>query len=290
MYPQSFEYVAPRTLKDAVDFLRQHEGEAKILAGGQSLIPILKMRFASFGYLVDIGGLQDLHYIKRDREDIRIGALAKTAEVEESQDIKMNDLMLAEAASKVADSQVRNMGTVGGNCVHGDPGNDLPSVMLALDAIYKVTGPSGSRDIPASEFYRDSYSTSLGDTEILTEIVVPVIQHGSGGAYIKHKRRSGDFSVAAVAAFVTIDGSGSCGTVRIAITSIGPINFRSRKAEEFLIGKKLSDQNIAKAVELMVNSAEPVADPYGSVEFKKEILRKIGIEALSKATDRALGV
>ena len=290
MYPQSFEYVTPRTLKDAVKFLKEHEGESKILAGGQSLIPILKMRFAAFGYLVDIGGLQDLSYIKRDGDNIRIGSLARTGEIEESQEIRMNNILLAEAASQVADSQVRNMGTIGGNCVHGDPGNDLPSVMLALDATYRITGPDGSRDVPASSFYKDSYSTDLGDAEILTEIVVPVIQHGSGGAYVKHKRRSGDFSIAAVAAFVTINEFGSCGTARIAVTSIGPINFRSKQAEDFLVGKKLSDQNISKAVDLMVGSVEPVADPYGSVEFKKEILRLVGVEALSKATDRALGV
>ena len=290
MYPQSFEYITPRTLKDAVKFLKEHEDESKILAGGQSLIPILKMRFASFGYIVDIGGLQDLSYIKRDGDNIRIGALVRTGEVEDSQEIRMNNILLAEAASQVADSQVRNMGTIGGNCVHGDPGNDLPSVMLALDATYRITGPDGSRDVGASSFYKDSYSTDLRETEILTEIVVPVIQHGSGGAYVKHKRRAGDFSIAAVAAFVTINELGNCGTARIAVTSIGPINFRSKKAEDFLVGKKLSDQNISKAVDLMVDSVEPAADPYGSTTFKKEILRLVGVEALSKATDRALGV
>ncbi len=290
MYPQSFEYIAPKSVSEAIEFLKKHEGEAKILAGGQSLIPLMKMRFASFPYLVDITGISDLHVLKRDGELLKIGSLVRTAELEDSQVVKNELLILAEAASQIADPQVRNMGTVGGNCVHGDPGNDLPSVMLALDARYTLKGPNGSRQISASDFYLDTYTTGLEEGELLTEIEIRKPAPSSGGAYVKHRRRSGDFSVAAVAAYIVLDETGMCKKAGLGVTSMGPTNFRAVKAEAFLAGKRLSEENIENAIEQMISEAKPSDDGYGTAEFKIDILRLVAQEAIHKAIDRAMGV
>lgn len=290
MYPQSFEYVSPASLDEAIDFLSSHEGEAKILSGGQSLIPLLKMRLSSFGYLVDITGIQDLKYLRKDSDHIHIGSLVTTGELEESSLIRGNCYLLSETAAQVADPQVRNMGTIGGNVVHGDPGNDFPSAMMALGAKYVLHGPNGRREVPASDFYLDSYTTDVHTGEILTEVIVPVTGHRTGASYVKHKRRAGDFSIAAVAVYVSLSDSGTCDNAGIAVTSLGPINFRAKEAENFLVGERMTHEIIEGTARVIVDESRPTEDAYGSVEFKKQILQIVAREALEKARDRAVGV
>lgn len=290
MYPQPFEYVSPKSLNEAIDFLKKHEGSAKILAGGQSLIPLLKTRLSSFEYLVDISGLDNLKFLKKEGDVIRIGSLVTSGELEDSSLIRKDCIVLAETAAQVADPQVRNMGTVGGNLVHGDPGNDLPTPMIALDAKYTLQGPDGKREVNAPDFYLDSYATDVQEGEILTEIAVPIIQRRSGAAYIKQKRRAGDFSVAAVAAFISLNERNLCEKAALATTSVGPINSRCREAERFLVGKPLDRENVAAAARIIVEESDTKGDSYASKEFKERILVLVAKEAIDKAKDRAIGV
>lgn len=290
MYPQPFEYVSPKSLNEAISFLKDHEGDAKILSGGQSLIPLLKTRLTSFNYLVDISGISDLRFLRKDANHIMIGSLMTTGELEESPLIRQECHVLAETAGQVADPQVRNMGTIGGNLVHGDPGNDFPTTMMALDAKYVLHGPEGRREINASDFYLDSYLTNIKPGEILTDLIVPVTERRSGAAYVKQKRRAGDFSIAAVAAFLSLDGKNLCDRVALATTSVGPINARCYEAERFLSGKRLDQQNIAAAARIVVEESDAKDDAYASKEFKERVLALVTKEAISKAKDRAIGV
>jgi carbon-monoxide dehydrogenase medium subunit len=289
MYPQEFDYFVPKTVDEALSFLSAHEN-AKVLAGGQSLIPIMKTRVASFDYLVDLSNISDLRYIRKDGSEIHIGAMTTTGDIESSSLIRKDLMVLAETASQIADPQIRNVGTIGGNCSHGDPGNDMPALMLALNARYVIRGKEGRKEIKASNFYKGSFETALNGEEILTEIIVPATPHGTGAAYVKHKRRAGDFSIAAVAAFISLDGSSHCESAGIGMTSVGPTSIKAIEAERYLEGKQLTKDVISKAAEIMVSESDPMEDSYSSSEFKKEILGLVGKEAIAKAFDRASGV
>lgn len=290
MYPQPFEYVSPGTLDEAIDFLKDHEDEAKIISGGQSLVPLLKTRLASFSYLVDISGISDLKFHRKDGNTLMIGSLTTTSEIEESSLIRQECHVLAETATQVADPQIRNMGTIGGNLVHGDPGNDFPTPMMALDAKYVLHSSDGKRVVNASDFYLDSYFTDIKEDEILTEIQVPVIERGSGAAYVKQKRRAGDFSIAAVAAYISLTDGSICDKVALATTSIGPVNARCTEAEKFLLGKRLDQQNIEAAARIVVEESDSKGDAYATREVKERYLEIVTVEAIIKAKDRALGV
>ena len=289
MYPQEFEYYAPKTIDEALSFLSTHQN-SKVLAGGQSLIPIMKMRVACFDYLVDLSNISDLRYIRKDGSEIHIGAMTTTGDIESSSIIRKELMVLSETASQIADPQVRNMGTIGGNCSHGDPGNDMPAVMLALNARYVIRGKEGRKEIKASSFYKGSFETALDEGEILTEIIVPTTPHRTGAAYVKHKRRAGDFSIAAVAAFISLDGLSHCESAGIGMTSVGPTSIKAVETERYLEGKQLTRDVINKAAEIMISESDPMDDSYSSSEFKKDILGLVGKEAIAKAFDRASGV
>jgi len=287
MIPPSFEYLRPKTIPEAIAFLQQYGDDAKILSGGQSLIPMMKLRLARPGYLVDINRIAGLSHIKEEGGFLKIGGLTREAELEASPVVRAKYPIIIDTAHVIADPQVRNLATVGGNLAHGDPANDHPATMLALGAQIVATGPKGERVIPVEDFFLSLFSTALQYDEILTEIRIPIPPPRSGGAYFKLERKVGDFATAAVAAQLTLDGNGACQKVGIGLTNVGPTPIKARKAEDFLRGKKLDGSTIAQAGQLAADESEPSADLRGPVEYKKSLVKELTKRALTRAVERA---
>lgn len=289
MIPASFDYHAPGTLAEAVSLLDRHGEEAKVLAGGQSLLPLLKLRLGQAAHLVDIGRIPDLAYIKEEGGSLRIGAATVEAALERSDLIRSKYPILLETALVIADPLVRNRATVGGNLAHGDPANDHPATMLALGAEIVARGPRGERTIPIAKFFTGLFTTALAPNEILTEIRIPVSPPGSGGAYEKLERKVGDFATAGAAAHVTLGKKGEVERAGIGLTNAGPTPVKAREAEDYLRGKKPDDATIAEAARLAARAAAPSADRRGSVEYKREMARVLAARALRRAVQRAGG-
>lgn len=287
MIPPSFEYLRPKTVPEAVAMLQQHGDEAKILSGGQSLIPMMKLRLARPGVLIDINRISGLSYVKEEGGYLKIGGLTREAELESSPLVHSKYPILLDTAHVIADPQVRNMATVGGNLAHGDPANDHPATMVALGAQVIATGPKGERVIPIEDFFVSLFATALQHEEILTEIRIPVPAARSGGAYFKLERKVGDFATAAVAAQLTLDEKGVCQSVGIGLTNVGPTPVKARKAEEFLRGKKPDESNIAQAAQLAADESTPSPDLRGPVEYKKGLVKELAKRALTRALERA---
>ena len=287
MIPPRFDYFAPRELAEAVDFLEKQGDDAKILAGGHSLIPLLRFRFASPKYLVDINHISDLEYMRESDGYLHIGALTRYVDIESSKSIQSKYAALSDAAGHIADPLVRNMGTVGGNVCHSDPANDLPAVMLALGASMVAVGRGGERIIPAEDFFVDTFQTALKPTELLREILVPFPSAHTGNAYLKLERGAGDFPVVGVAAQVTLDGQGVCEGAGIGLTAAGPKVLKSKRAEAFLQGKKLGEKEIREAASLAAQDARPISDIRGPSEYKRKMVQVLAVRALKRALERA---
>ena len=235
MIPASFDYVAPSTLEESVKFLEKQGGDAKVLAGGHSLIPLLRFRLVSTKYVVDLNHIAGLEYIRETDGYLHIGALTRYADVQASRLIRSKYSMLSDAAGHIADPLVRNMGTVGGNVCHSDPANDLPATMLALEAAMVAVGLSGERIIPAEEFFVDTFQTALKSTEVLKEIRVPIPPAHTGSAYLKLERRAGDFPIVGVGVQVRLNAQGSCESVGLGLTAAGPKALKPKAAEAALL-------------------------------------------------------
>jgi carbon-monoxide dehydrogenase medium subunit len=287
MIPPAFEYLRPKTIPEAITLLQQHGDDAKILSGGQSLIPMMKLRIARPAYLIDINRISGLSYIKEEGGFLKIGGLMREAELEASPLVRAKYPILTDTAHVVADPQVRNLATVAGNLAHGDPANDHPATMIALGAQVVATGSGGERIIPIEEFFLSLFSTALQPGEILTEVRVPVPPPRSGGAYFKLERKVGDFATAAVAAQVTLEGSGAAQKVGIALTNVGPTPIKAKKAEDFLRGKKLDDANIRQAAQFAADDAQPSSDLRGPADYKKALVKELARRALTRAAERA---
>jgi carbon-monoxide dehydrogenase medium subunit len=287
MIPPAFEYLRPNTIPEAIALLQRHGEDAKILSGGQSLIPMMKLRIARPGYLIDINRISGLSYIKEEGGFLKIGGLTREAELESSPVIRAKYPILLDTAHVIADPQVRNLATVAGNLAHGDPANDHPATMLALGAQVVATGAHGERIIPIEEFFLSLFSTALQPGEILTEIRIPVPPARSGGAYFKLERKVGDFATAAVAAQVTADANGAAQNVGIALTNVGPTPIKAKKAEDFLRSKKLDEANMRQAAQLAADDAQPSSDLRGPAEYKKGLVKELAKRALSRAAERA---
>jgi aerobic carbon-monoxide dehydrogenase medium subunit len=288
MIPAAFEYLRPKTIPEAIGLLQQYGDDAKILSGGQSLIPMMKFRLARPAYLVDINRIAGLSYIREEGGYLRIGGLTREAEVESSLLIQAKYPILADTARVIADPQVRNMATLAGNLAHGDPANDHPATMLALRAEIVATGPQGERVLPADGFFVTLFTTQLAHDEIVTEIRIPVPPAHSGGAYLKLERKVGDFATAAVAAQLTLDGGGICRNSGIGLTNVGATPIRATKAEESLRGKKLDEANIAQAAQLAAEEAQPSSDLRGPEEYKRGLVKELTRRALTRAYERAI--
>jgi len=286
MIPPSFEYLRPNTIPEAIAMLQQHGDAAKILSGGQSLIPMMKLRLARPAILIDINRISGLSHIKEEGGYLKIGGLTREAELEVSPLVRSKYPILADTTHVIADPQVRNLATVGGNLAHGDPANDHPATMIALGAQVVANGPKGERVIPIDNFFVSLFTTALKPDEILTEIRVPVPPPRSAGAYLKLERKVGDFATAAVAVQVTLDEKGACQKVGMGLTNVGATPVKARKAEDFLRGKKLDDTAIAQAAQLAADQAEPSADLRGPVEYKKGLVKELAKRALQLTRER----
>lgn len=287
MIPPSFEYLRPNTIPEAISLLQQYGQEAKILSGGQSLIPMMKLRLARPSYLVDINRIKGLSYVKEEGGFLKIGGLTRESELEASAIIQSKYPIILDTAHVIADPQVRNLATVGGNLAHGDPANDHPATMLALGAQVVATGPRGERTIPIEEFFVSLFTTALQPTEILTEIRIPAAAAHTGGGYVKLERKVGDFATAAVAAHLVLNNQGIVQKAGIGLTNVGPKPIKARKAEDFLRGKKADAAAIAQAAQLAADEAQPSSDLRGPAEYKKGLVKELAKRALSRAAERA---
>ena len=287
MIPPAFDYLRPTTIPEAIALLQQYGDDAKILSGGQSLIPMMKLRLARPAYLIDINRIAGLSYIKEEDGRLKIGGLTREADLESSPLIRTKFPIILDTAHVIADPQVRNLATIAGNLAHGDPANDHPATMLALGAKVVATGPKGSRVIPIGDFFVSLFTTALEPNEIVTEVQVPLPPPRSGGAYFKLERKVGDFATAAVAAQVTVDAGGVCQLAGIGLTNVGPTPLKATKAEAFLRGKKLDEANLRQAAQLAADEAQPSSDLRGPAEYKKALVKELAFRALSRAAERA---
>lgn len=286
MIPAAFEYHRPNSVEQAVGLLSQHGDEARLLAGGHSLIPMMKLRLATPAHIVDLQDIAGLRGISEEGDALVLGALVTQAEILASSLLTAKCPILAEAAAMIADPQVRNCGTIGGNCANGDPGNDMPAIMQALGASYRAQGPNGHRDIPAREFYEASYFTALGEDEVLTQVRVPTPAAGHGAAYEKQKRKVGDYATAAAAAVLTISG-GTCGGAAIALTNVGDTPLFAEAAGEALVGTALDEAAIGAAVAAATAICEPVSDGRGPADYRTHIAGVMVRRAVARAKSRA---
>ena len=287
MIPAAFDYHAPNTIGEATALLARLGEDAKILSGGQSLIPLMKLRLASPAHVVDINGIPGLSGIREADGFLRIGSLTRESELEESELMRTRYPLLHDTSKVIADPVVRNLATVGGNLAHGDPANDHPATMLALGAVVVAIGTKGERRIAIGSFFTGPFETSLKPDEILVEIRIPQPAARSGGAYLKLERKVGDFATAAVAVQLTLAANGACDQVGIGLTNVGLTPIKATKAEAALTGKAPDEAAIKQAAELAAEASEPSADLRGSVEYKKDLVRVLTARALRRALERA---
>jgi len=288
MIPPSFDYEAPSSVEEAVAILGKNP-EAKILAGGQSLIALMKLRLASPAVLVDINNIDGLGYIKEDDGWLKIGAMTRESELDASDLVRKKYPLLADTTRVIADPLVRNLSTLGGNLAHADPANDHPAAMLAYGAEIVATGPKGERTIPVGDFFTGPFETSLAQDEILTEIRIPSPSGSSGGAYEKLERKVGDFATAAVAAQVKLGKKGVVEQAGIGLTNVGLTPIKATAAEESLKGKEADEAAISEAAQLASEAAEPEGDPRGSAEYKRAMIKTLTHRAIKTAVGRAEG-
>ncbi len=288
MIPPSFEYVVPKTIPEAVALLGRNP-EAKVLAGGHSLIPAMKIRLSSPVMLIDINRIDGLSYIREEAGWLKIGAMTCEADLDHSELILSKYPLLADTSKMIADPLVRNRATVGGNLAHADPANDHPATMLAYDAQVVATGSRGERVIPIDQFFEGPFTTGLAHDEVLTEIRIPMPKPHSGGAYFKVERKVGDFATAAVAVQLTLDQNGNCESVGIGLTNVGLTAIRATEAEAALQGKQPDDATIKMAAQRAAEAAQPIGDQRGSEEYKRALIKTLTVRALRKAVERARG-
>jgi carbon-monoxide dehydrogenase medium subunit len=290
MFPAAFDYIAPASLDEALSLLRQHGDDAKVLAGGQSLIPLLKLRFAAPVILVDIGRVDGLEGIRRENGHVRIGARTRHRDVESATELRGTLDALLDAAPLISDPLIRNMGTVGGSICHADPAGDWGAVMLAVGAEFVVRSSSGERVLPAAGFFQGPFTTGLRADEVMTEIRIPVTPGRSGGTYLKLERKIGDFASVAAAVHVVLGEDGRVTAAGIGLCAVAAQSTKATAAEAALVGQTPSDDVIAEVARLAAQAAEPKADIRGSAEYKRDVARVFVQRGLRTAIARAQGV
>jgi len=288
MKPPRFQYCAPDMLDEALALLDQCKEDAKVLAGGQSLIPLLKLRFASPGHLVDINRIKDLDFLEERDGTLRIGPLFRHKAAEHSGLLASRYQVMADAAPQIADPIIRNRGTIAGSVAHADPSGDWGTVLLAMDADLVLRSKRGSRTVKARDFFSGPFSTALQPNEILSEIRIAAAKAQTGGAYLKLERKVGDFATVAVAVHLQMD-DGIVRAAGIGLTAVGPQNIKAERAEAALRGASLDETSIKAAAALAAEAAEPRADQRGSVEYKRNVVRVFTERGLKRAYERARG-
>ena len=287
MIPASFDYSAPTSLEEALKLLNDPGDEAKILAGGHSLIPMMKLRFAEPEHLVDLNNVPGLSEVSIDGSKLTIGAMAREVDVEDSDDVAKVFPIFKDAAKLIADPQVRNFGTLGGNLAHGDAANDQPAVMIALNAEIEITGLEGSRTVGIDEFFFGFYMTAIQDGEILTKISIPVPSGKSGNAYHKLERKVGDYATAGVAVHLELDDSGTCTHAGIGLTNVNPLPLRAERSQSALVGTKVDDAAIESAAQMASEDCNPSTDLRGSEDYKRRVVKSITKKMIKLALERA---
>ncbi len=288
MIPGEFDYHAPTSLDEAVSLLKEHGDDAKILAGGQSLIPAMRFRLSMPEVLIDINNIEGLEYVREDNGHLAIGSMTRESALEESDVVSSKYELLADTAEVIADPPVRNMATVGGNIAHADPANDHPATLLAYGAEVVALGPEGTRTINIDDFFTDLFENALADDEILTEIRIPTPSSNSGGAYIKVERKVGDYAISAAAVQLTME-SGICTSARIGLTNVSAVPMRATNAEQAIIGKAINDETLEAAGAAAAAECDPSADLRGTVDYKRDLTRILVKRAIAKAAERAGG-
>jgi carbon-monoxide dehydrogenase medium subunit len=288
MIPSQFEYHSPRSLDEAIALLGEKGDAAKILAGGQSLIPAMRFRLAMPEVLIDINRIPQLDGIEERDGYLAIGALTRETALEESAIVSKRYPLLLDTAKVVADPLVRQRATVGGNLAHADPANDHPATMLAYAAQVVARGPAGERIIAIDDFFTGLFESAILPGEILTEVRVPVPTPGSGGAYVKVERKVGDYAVSAVAVQLVMSGD-TCQSIRIGLTNVNPTPMRALEAEKALTGQRLTDENLEAAGALAASACDPSPDLRGSAEYKRDLTRVVMKRAVRLAASRAKG-
>jgi carbon-monoxide dehydrogenase medium subunit len=289
MFPADFDYVVARSVDEAIAMLLHYGDEAKVLAGGQSLIPMMKLRIASPRVLIDVNGIAELTGLRRDGDRLVIGALCRHADVAASSLVREHLPLMHDAAQLTADVQVRNRGTVAGSLAHADPAGDWAAALLALDTHVTVAGPGGTRTLPLAGFLLDAYTTQLAANELITQVSVTIPSGRTGGAYAKFERRAGDFAVASAGVQVTLDEAGRCAAVAISCGAVAPSPFRARAAEAMLTGQDVSDELLARAEQSVRDEANPFDDTRGSAGYKRHLAGALFRRAFEAASARARG-
>jgi CO/xanthine dehydrogenase FAD-binding subunit len=290
MKPPRFEYAAPATVAEAVSLLQQHESEAKILAGGQSLMPLLNMRLTRPGLLIDLGRVAELRYLRETDGGLAIGAMTTKRTVEDSAMVKSRQPLLHAATLLIGHAQIRNRGTVGGSLAHADPAAEYPALAVAVDAQLRAVGPNGERTIAAAEFYVSYLTTALEPTEILTEVRFPALAKDTGWSCAEVARRHGDFAMTGAVVTVQLGGDGRCAQSRIVLFGVGPTPLRAQAAEQVVIGQKPSEKLWAQAGQQVSEAIEePLSDVHASAEYRRYLAQVLTRRALAEAAARARG-
>jgi len=288
MIPAPFEYYAPKTLEEALRLVDRHGDEAKLLAGGQSLLPLMKLRLAAPRYVIDLGRLRGMNYVREENGRIAIGALTTHADVAGSALLRAKCPLLPETAAEIGDIQVRNRGTLGGSLAHADPAADYPAAILALDAEIVAASTAGTRTIPAREFFVDMLTTQLRPGEILSQVRIPPLAPGTGTAYAKLHQPASGFAIVGVAARVTLN-KGKIEDVAVGLTGVGPKACRAEAVEKALRGKKVTPKLLADAARHAAQGIEPLSDLHASAEYRREMAAVFARRALERAFARAQG-
>ena len=286
MIPSAFDYFAPRSLEEALQLLAQHGPEAKLLAGGHSLLPLMKLRLAAPRVLIDLGKVGGLSYIREDGGRIALGAMTTHAEIEHSDLLKRRAPLLAETAAEIGDVQVRNCGTLGGTAAHADPAADYPAALLVLDAEFVLASPQGTRTVAARDFFVDMLTTVLAPGEILTEVRLAADGVRTGSAYKKLHQLASGFAIVGVAARVTLEASGRCAGVAVGITGVAPKPYRATGVERGLGGQTLDSKRIAEAAVQAARGVEPLSDLHASARYRAAMATVFTRRALAAALER----
>jgi CO/xanthine dehydrogenase FAD-binding subunit len=289
MKPAQFEYDDPGTEEEALDLLARHADDSKVLAGGQSLVPLMNFRLARPARLIDINRIGSLNYIRREDGRLVIGAMTRHTDLERSEEVARGWPLLTEAIGWVGHPQIRNRGTIGGSVAHADPAAELPAAFAALDATFRVRSKRGRRAVGWRDFFDSAFTTSLAQDELVTAVEVPAPAPGSGSAFVEYARRHGDFALGGAAVTLTLDRDGRCEGATIALLSAGPAPVRAHEAELQLRGAKLDDSSIRAASAEAVRGLRPTSDLHGSTEYRIGLLRTMTERALTKAAQRASG-
>jgi CO/xanthine dehydrogenase FAD-binding subunit len=289
MKPAPFDYVRARDVPEALDLLAAHGPEARILAGGQSLVPMMNFRLARPTCLVDVNGIRELDYVRRENGQLAIGALTRHSTIERSELVQAACPLLAEATALVGHPTIRHRGTLGGSLAHADPAAEGPAALLALEGQVAVAGPGGERTIAARELFVGYCTTALVPGEMLTEVRVPIMPPRTGWAFLELTRRHGDFAIVGVAAFATLNRDGTCAAARLALCAVAPTAVRCDEAERRLVGTRPDERSVQAAAEAAVEAADPSGDLHGSARYKQRMVAVFVKRALERALERAGG-